>query len=144
MTIRQVGLAVLRSFPVSVILSMLYTNRNVNTLIRASGRSLGTFKQSNPFQISRKIEYKIGFMLFTGCASACRRKVLQSAKPVSMSPPPSSIWNPSRTNIKISPSQRKTQNYNTIYMCQIRVKLAQAVLYFLSCPFRISFATPNI
>ena len=45
-TVRQVCLSVLRSFPISVILSMLYTDRDLNTLIRASGQSLETLKQS--------------------------------------------------------------------------------------------------
>ena len=47
-TVRQVCLVVLRSFPVSVILSMHCNDRNVNTNTGASGRSLETFKQSNP------------------------------------------------------------------------------------------------
>lgn len=42
-------------------------------------------KQSNPrSDIEENWIYKIGFMLFTGCSSVCRRNILQSAKPVSM------------------------------------------------------------
>ena len=98
LTVRQVCLAVQRSCPVSIILSMACTDCNVNTVLRLANEVCEPSNKEIPFRISRKIEYQVGFKLFTGrstdCTSVCRRKIPRSEKRVSVFLFPSpSVWN---------------------------------------------------